>query len=393
MKTLRPLVTALLLLLPALLHAQRPMGEPFLVHLETRESQQGSRLAANAAGEFVVTWTSKNHDAGGYALYARRFGADGQPATGEILVTPAYLDFLSTGLAVMADGSFVVVFAQQVPGATALRARWYSPAGSLQDEAVLARGLVIDLSVASRGDGGVVLAWMSESPPHLRARAFGPDHEPLGPEVAVTRLGSSPELAVGPAGEFVVAFTGEIPGDPLDREDDRFFVGGRRFAADGTPLGRVFVASPPTEVAPFNVQVGKDGDGNFLVTWTGQFGTLGAGTFLRRYTADGAALNRVTRLPIFAPLLAVGPLGNFILAWPEPGVPEPTDATIFVRRFAADISPLGSPVEVAGDAPGNQYLSAIAIGAGGGFIATWSSDERDPDRILFDVFARRFRRR
>lgn len=105
---------------------------------------------------------------------------------------------MNSGVAMMADGSFVVLFAQRAPGGpgSALKAHWYGPDGARQGEAVVTRGAVTDLSVATRGDGGFVLAWVAVGrPTFLRARGFGPGLAPLGPEVVVDRNGSSPAVA------------------------------------------------------------------------------------------------------------------------------------------------------------------------------------------------------
>lgn len=396
MKTVRLLVPmSLLLLFPVVLTAQRPLGDPFLVNVHTVGSQVASGMAAIPSGEFVVIWASERN---GWdtALYARRFAADGRPATGEILISPDHQAYLQSGVVMMADGSFAVVFSKQAPrgSGSVLRTRWYTPDGTLQDDVLIARETVPQLSIATRGDGGVVLAWLGDRSPFLRARAFGPDHAPLGPEVKVARLGGSPAVAVGSTGQFVVAFTGFIEGNPVDRDDDRLYVGIQRFAADGSPLGRPFAASPVYDLSPFNIHVGNDAAGNFLVSWTGQFGPLlGVGTFIHRYGADGNPLGRVVRLPMFATALTVGLRGNFVLGWTEFGLSGPTDTEAFAQRFAADGSPLGPAVRVSPDTPGNHYLSSVAIGANGGFVATWDSSERDPDSFHYDVFARRYRRR
>ncbi len=56
----------------------------------TRGSQQA--VALDAAGNFVVVWSSRDQDGNGYGVYARRFAWDGTPLSAEIQVsatTPA----------------------------------------------------------------------------------------------------------------------------------------------------------------------------------------------------------------------------------------------------------------------------------------------------------------
>jgi hypothetical protein len=397
MKTVRSLLPALLLFLfPAVLPAQRPVGDPFLVHVPTQDSQLYSRVATNPSGELVVTWARRRPDSPDLLLYARRFAADGTPATGEILVSRLALSpYGGSGVAMMMDGSFVVVFSQRAPGSSgaALKAHAYGPDGSRRGEAVVTREGVAEVSIATRGDGGFVLAWTASRPPSLRAREFGPGLAPLGPEIAVDRNGVSPAVAAGPGGELVVAWLDSfLIAEP---RDSLFYVTVRRFASDGSPIGGAQAASPAYDHSAFNIQVGMDGEGNALVVWTGHFGRLGEGTFGRRYGADGAPRGRVLHFPLDetnprASSLAVGLRGNFVLAWDHPDFPG---NDVFVRRFAADGSPLGPPIQVTPDPPRSRYLGQVGIVADGGFVVTWVSNERDPDGLRYDVFARRFRRR
>jgi hypothetical protein len=389
MKILRPLVTALLLLLPALLHAQRPLGDPFLVNLERKHYQEFPRVAANAAGEFVVTWWAYNQGDGGPSIFARRYSADGRPSTGEILVTRrAYFSTLDGAVAIMADGSFVVIFGEDQAAPPAIvKARWYLPEGTVQDTRVVTAAGASNLSIATRGDGGFAVAWTGNSQAAIRARAFGSDHTPLGPEVTVDRLyGFDPSVAMDPTGDFVVAFQARVLGDPDDPEDERFFVAARSFAANGSPLGRSFAVSPKYTRTSLYIKAGKDEDGNSIVAWSGEGESL-----LRRFRPDGSPLGKVLHLP--AAILTVGLRGNYVLAWSEPGVPRPRDTRVFAQRFSKDGSPLGRKVPVTTGARGKHWAADVAIGAEGGFIVTWLSEPEGRPASSFDVFARRFRRR
>jgi hypothetical protein len=248
----------------------------------------------------------------------------------------------------------------------------------------VARDALTGVAIATRGDGGFVAVWEAGWPGFVRARAFGPDHEPLGREVVVDRLGTLPAVAVKPSGEFVVAWQASIPApdEYYSEDDDLPFVAVRRFAADGSPVGAAQAASAKNQGA-FKMLAGTDGDGNFLVIW----GSAG-----RRFAADGTPLTRILRLHLDeigsrASSLAVGLRGNFVLAWERP---TPSGNAIFTRRFATDGSPLGPAIQVNGVISGNPYLPQVAIGADGGFIVTWESYDRESGP---DVFARRFRRR
>ena len=84
-----PLLIAVLLgfAVPVLCGAQRPLGPPFPVNVESAATVEVSSLAMNARGDFVVTWVRLPvHDGERRVLLARRFAAGGVPVTGEIAV-------------------------------------------------------------------------------------------------------------------------------------------------------------------------------------------------------------------------------------------------------------------------------------------------------------------
>ncbi len=127
------------------------------------------------------------------------------------------------------------------------------------------------------------------------------------------------------------------------------------------------------------------------MTWTGNFGTLGEGTFLRKFRADGTPLGRILRQDERMSSLAVGQRGNFVLSWTRHGSPDPDLSDIFARRFAADGSPLGPVIQVSEGIRGIQGLPQVAIGVGGSFLVIWEVNQADG--LFFDIYARRFRRR
>src|SRR3954467_8904159 len=133
MRILR-LLPFLLLALPAFLGAQRPLGPPFVVNVQTAGLQFATDLAMSPRGDFVVTWVNVPTQTGeSRTIVARRFAADGTPVTGEILVTQDFLDPVKAVM--MADGSFFVVF----PVFPDLVARRYGPDGFFEGESVVAR--------------------------------------------------------------------------------------------------------------------------------------------------------------------------------------------------------------------------------------------------------------
>jgi hypothetical protein len=397
LKSVPRLLLPLLLLLagPGLVSAQNPLGAEFLVNSPVQFSGN-SQVATNAAGEFVVTWIATGLSDGPVFVYARRYAADGRPATGPIAVTNTLANASKQVVTMRADGSFAVAWTDRGKGEEPiLRLRWYSAAGVLEKDSVVTREKVVDLAVAGREDGRFVLAWTSADddnpadPSAVRARVFAADRSPATPEILVDPLGAEPAVAIGPSGELAVAW---VHGDQVPSPAIHLQVQMRRLGPDGTPDGPVTTVSPPTELGPLTLQIGKDGQGNILLAESGTFEEWGQGTFVRRFRHDGKELAPALHLSHDVRSLSVGQAGNFVAGWTEPlGDGSRDSRQIFTRRFAEDGRPLGGNVAVTGDSPGHRSLGQVAIGAEGGFVVAWDSDQRE--EFHSDVFARRFQRR
>ena len=399
MKSVHRLLLPLLLLLacPGLVSAQKPLGAELLVNDSIRQSGV-SRVAANAAGELVVTWIHQEPSSGALFIYARRYGADGRPATGPIAVTNRLANVGQPVVTMRADGSFAVAWTDRGKGSDSiLRLRWYSAAGVLEKDSVVTREKVVDLAVAGREDGRFALVWTSaddgdpDHPTAVRARVFSADRSPATPEILVDPLGAWPAMAIGPSGELAVAW---VHGDQVPSPAIHLQVQLRRLGADGTPDGPVTTVSPPTELGPLTIQLGKDGQGNIVLAESGTFEEWGQGTFVRRFRHDGKELGPTVHLNHDVRSVSVGQAGNFVVGWTEPLAPQDDGSRdsrqIFARRFAEDGRPLGGNIAVTGDTPGHRSLGQIAIGADGGFVVAWDSDQRE--EFHSDVFVRRYHR-
>src|SRR5262249_8421631 len=88
-----------------------PQGGEFRVNTTTANDQQYSTVATDAAGNFVITWTSNNQDGSGRGIYAQRFSALGVPQGSEFRVnTTTANDQLFSSVAMAPNGNFVVVW-------------------------------------------------------------------------------------------------------------------------------------------------------------------------------------------------------------------------------------------------------------------------------------------
>src|SRR5687767_14362256 len=108
-------------------------GSEFRVNATTAGNQQYAALAADDAGDFVVTWTTDGQDGAGTAVYARRYSAAGSALAGEFRVNTATAGNQQfSRVAADADGDFVVAWASagQDGSGRGVYAQRYTAAGA-----------------------------------------------------------------------------------------------------------------------------------------------------------------------------------------------------------------------------------------------------------------------
>ena len=374
MKSFRVLIPALLFLaIPSLLFAQHPLSGEVRVSPDSQERQELPQIATNRTGEFVVTWLVSHPEADERSLRAVRFDADGTPATGELVVEEETLDVPTTSaVAMMDDGSFVVVFPKVDGAGLDLVARWYAPNGDPDGEdVVVTRGGTGDFSISTQGDGGFVAAWKG-STPSIRARIFKASHA-AGAEIVIDAAGASPVVSVGPQDAFVVAW---LNGNVV----------ARRFTPQGDIASRRFTVAKGDVLLPLHIA--KDDSGGFAIFWGGPASTV----FGQRYKADTTPVGSLLRLQAGASFdVAVGGQGNFVLAWEAPDAGGQGGTNVFTRRFKSDGSPLGPQLRVNVRTPGFQGSPQVGIGADGGFVVVWQSQLGGS--AASDIFARQYERK
>jgi hypothetical protein len=113
-----------------------PQGE-FLINTTTAGDQRRSAVDMDAAGNFVVTWTSAGQDGSGGGIYAQRFDSAGVAVGSEFLVnatTAGDQDY--SRVSMNAAGEFVVTwssFNQDAAGTWGVYAQKYTAAGAVEE--------------------------------------------------------------------------------------------------------------------------------------------------------------------------------------------------------------------------------------------------------------------
>jgi hypothetical protein len=271
-----------------------PLGSEFRVNTFTTSAQRWPKVAMNALGDFVVTWTSNGQEGSSYGVYARRYNAAGTVLSGEFLVNTYTTSFQQlSSIAMDTSGDFVIAwhsFGQDGSG-TGIYARRYDSAGSPQ--------------------GG-----------EFRANTHTTGGQAL------------PSLAMDGGGDFVIAW------ECQEQDGSSFGVYAQRYNALGVAQGGEFLANTRTADSQRYASVAMDGDGDFLVSWNSQPQDGSAyGIYAQRYSAAGVPQGSEFRVNTYRsgdqriPSAALDFDGDAVIAY-ESREQDGSALGIFARQYA-----------------------------------------------------------
>ncbi len=250
--------------------------------------------------------------------------------------------------------------------------------------------------VATAADGRFVVVWQEggdnldyETPVPLKARLFDAAGKPRSGEILVALHKRPPipghAVAMAPDGRFVVVWGGG--------KENPNLVFGRRYAADGRPLGQRFPLARNSDHQEVP-DVAMAADGSFVAAW-GQGvepedptdpHEVAVDVFFRRFGANGKPLGpEALALGGFEeqsePRVAIRPDGSFIIACNDYGG-ESSFYDVDARLFDRSGVPLGEAFQV-NDSPHQevtQHGPSLAVAADGRFAITWTDWAGDQDR-------------
>jgi hypothetical protein len=96
-----------------------PLGPAVPVNTYTTGKQRLPRVAADSAGNYVVTWTSQDQDGSGLGVYAQRFDNTGAPVGGEFAVNTSTTGDQDRPAVDMDDTGFTIAFMDGAGGVVA----------------------------------------------------------------------------------------------------------------------------------------------------------------------------------------------------------------------------------------------------------------------------------
>ena len=226
------------------------------------------------------------------------------------------------------------------------------------------------------------------------APAIAAPGEGLGPEFQVNSFTTGnqidPAIAMDADGDFVVAWSGNGPGDTSG-------VFAQRFNAAGVALGPEFLVNTTTSEAQRVASVAMDADGDFVVAWNScRYNPATMGTncdvFAQRYNVAGEPLGSEFEASALAastnsgsPSVAMDADGYYLIAWTSS---DGDRSGIFAQRFDVAGERVGPEFRVNTTTTDYQYSSAVAMDADGDFVVAWRSLSEDGS--YSSVFAQRY---
>jgi hypothetical protein len=231
------------------------------------------------------------------------------------------------------------------------------------------------------GDGNGVFAQRYDAAGDRRGSEFQVNSFTAGDQEA-------PALACGAEGSFFVVWQSS------GQDGDGLGIFGRRYDADGVPLGSEFQVNTHTSDTQVLPAVCSPGGAGFVVAWEsyGQDGE-GYGVFAQRYDGAGSPagtefqINAYTSYTQDQPAIACAPNGSFLVAWSSAGQ-DGNGYGVFGRRFDASGAPLGTEFQVNSYTTEDQDAPNVSADGTGNFIVVWQSHNYQ-DGDSYGIFGQR----
>ena len=330
--------------------AELPFSADFGIvhHYDSNSSLAERTVAADANGNFVVTWEKLNpHPVGN--IYARVFSADGTPITEEFQVnTSTDGDMAQPSVAMAPNGDFVITWTKGTGddlGSAILGQRFSAggvPAGSefRVDTTMRARAETPQTApagqsqVAMDASGGFVVTWTADGTlvadltyTDVYIRRFEATGAPLTGSLLVNNEGlwgqHSPSLAMSPSGSFLVTWASVgTYNDVGDRDGSAILA--RRFDAGSNALGLEFIVNSTTTGSQDHAASAMDANGNSVVVFQCQTAE-GFRIKGQRYHSNGTPLgdeflistdfNGANPAGAYYPSVSMDANGAFLVAW------------------------------------------------------------------------------
>ena len=256
--------------------AGSPTGSEFQVNTTTTNEQKDPSVAALGDGGFVVTWESKDQDGDNWGIYGQRYDSSGAATGSEFQVNTTTADEQrAPSVAVLDDGGFVVTWESkdQDGDSWGIYGQRYDSGGAATGSEFRINTTTTneqkDPWVAGLDDGGFVVTWQSKDQDGDNWGIYGQRYDSAGDpvefkfQVNQETSGEQQDAKVSALadGGFIVTWQSK------DQDGDNWGVYGRRFNADGDPLGNEFQINTTTAGEQKSIVTATLADGGLAAAW------------------------------------------------------------------------------------------------------------------------------
>jgi hypothetical protein len=327
-----------------------PRTGEFRVNLGATNPQRGPVVAMNATGTFAVAWWTADPSLGTNSVVARVFNPSGTARSGDLAVTAATnkQTFVPTGIGMDDSGNFVVLYHGGKKSGFAwnlgqILFQRYNSLGQTLGSATQAAsaGLINGSSSVAMAGDGRFAVAWNDGS-SVYVQRYSPSAKKTGALITAAVGGGDPSIAVNATGSFVVGANGNWNPPALPQA--------QIFNADGTPRS-----------------------GGFSITALS--GPPAGGIFTQSTALSGR------------PSVSMDGSGNVVFAWSD-------TANVKARRFSSTGVALEEPFVVSGEpfvyrdlGPSQTQVASVSMTGSGNFVVAWNGPGAgDPD----GVFAQRF---
>lgn len=362
------------------------LGSETQVNTSTIGLPDRSAIATDAAGDYVVAWTSHAQYGGGYGIFARRYNASGVAQGADFHVnTNSTSSASSAAVAMDATGDFVIAWATygQDGSGWGIYAQRYDSAGVAQGGEFQVNTYTTNFqnvpSVAMDEVGDFVITWHSFSQDGsdygIYARLYNFAGVPTSSEFRVNTSTvneqSDPRVAMDAAGDFVITWSGYGQGG------FKYDIYAQRYNLAGIPQGGEFLVSTLTTGQQLFPSIAMDTTGDFVISWMGPllYG-VSYEIFARRYDSAGVAqgadfqVNTQTANVQRRPRVAMDATGDFVITWIsyQDGSDRSVDAQVYSSGGVAQ----DGEFVVNSFTSGDQAYPCVAMDSVGDFVLAWT---------------------
>lgn len=371
----------------------------------TTGNQNQPSVAMDASGDYVMVWESKYQDGSAYGVFAQRFSAAGLALGGEFQVnTYTTSDQFLPAVAMDAAGDFVITWTTrgQDGDAYGVYAKRYNSVGIAQGGEfqvnTYTTGSQLRPAVAMDTVGDFVITWSSIGQNAVDYDIYAQRYNAAGVaqssefkvNTAVSSTQRDPSVAMDAVGDFVIAY------QSIYQNPDVGDVFAHRYNAAGIAQGNEFKVNTADALLlrPF-ASVASDNAGDFVVSWfdANQDGG-GFGIDARAFNANGDPQGAQFRVNTYTvgnqrnARVAMDAAGDCVIAW-ESALQDGSGYGVYAQRFSSLGAAYGNEFRVNTTTQSDQSLPAVAMDAAGDCVIAWQSNSQDGDK--YGVYAQRYR--